>query len=90
MKFVAYEREQKEFKSVTLKLLLWPLCGVTVTRRKMPTPQHRVQVVLPYAGRKSFITVPRNYRRVYGGDAPGTTTITAWCDKFLQAESVLR
>jgi hypothetical protein len=65
------KEELKEFYSVTLKLPLRPLCGVTVTRRTMATPQQGAQIVW-HAETKSFITVQRNCPWVYGGDASDT------------------
>jgi hypothetical protein len=38
------KEELEEFYSVTLKLPLRPLCGVTVAGRTMATPQQRAQV----------------------------------------------
>jgi hypothetical protein len=48
----------------------------------MASPQQQAQVVVWYAETKSFIMVQRNYRRIYGDDAPDTKTTKAWFDKF--------
>jgi hypothetical protein len=56
----------------------------------MATPQQRAQVVVWQAETKLFITVKRNYRQVYGGDAPDMKTIKAWSDKFLATGSLLK
>lgn len=74
------KEEFKEMYSVTFKLPLLLLCGVTVARRTMATPRQWVRVDVWYAETKSFITLQRNYRRVRGGDARGTKTITVWFD----------
>ncbi|PSN56038.1 hypothetical protein C0J52_11805 [Blattella germanica] len=59
-------------------------------KSKMGTPQQRGQTVVWYAEMKSVIATQRNYRRVYGGDAPDAKTIKLWFNKLLTTDSALK
>ncbi|PSN33328.1 hypothetical protein C0J52_27522 [Blattella germanica] len=59
-------------------------------KSKMGTPQQREQTVVWYAETKSVIATQRNYRRVYGSDAPDAKTVKLWFNKLLTPGSVLK
>ncbi|PSN39855.1 hypothetical protein C0J52_21000 [Blattella germanica] len=57
---------------------------------KMATLQQHGQTVVWYAETKSVIATQRNYRRVYGRDAPDAKTIKLLFNKLLMTGSVLK
>ncbi|PSN34399.1 hypothetical protein C0J52_27856 [Blattella germanica] len=59
-------------------------------KSKMATPQQRGLTVVWYAETKSVIATQRNYRLVYGGDAPDEKTIKLWFNKLLTTDSALK